>query len=243
VLGTIALIASVVTLIADGLLAIGGKGNWLDVGLDVIAVASFGLGRAATGALRDSALLARGTAATEGFASEMSTAMSSDAWLRDGEEGLDEVLPGVWDRIHGQVGDVAKAEIEAAQEHAPGVWPKWGGIVRGFHPVNILRDGFGDIGELKLSNWAELAKGATWKGARFYLGDPEIHEALADVDKLKELAGLEGVRGFVANVASNHTMWEYVTTPAVAVDWTNHGLTETGLKDPLLHAVGLGPAS
>jgi hypothetical protein len=41
-------------------------------------------------------------------------------------------------------------------------------------------------------------------------------------------------------VTSNRTMWQYVTTPAVAVDWANHLLIETGLKDPLLRAAHLG---
>ncbi|MGA2831244.1 MAG: hypothetical protein ABSF03_34625, partial [Streptosporangiaceae bacterium] len=244
VLGTIALIASVVTLLADTLLMIGGKDSWLDVALDVVAVASFGLGRAATGALKDSALLARGTAESEGFKAVVSDFMSGDAWLKGGEQGLDDLLPGAWAKIREDVGEVAKGDLEAAQLHAPGAWPQWGGILRGFHPVSILKDGFGDIGELKLSNWAQLGDAATWKGARVFLGDPEIHEALAGVGKLGDLATLDSVRGFVANVASNHTMWRYVTVPAVAVDWTNHVLTETGLKDPLLHAVGLGsPAS
>ncbi len=106
--------------------------------------------------------------------------------------------------------------------------------------VSILRDGLRDVGQLKISNWVRLGDRAAWEGARFFIGDPEIHEALAGVAKLGDLAKLDSVRGFVANVASNHTMWQYVTTPAVTVDWTNHVLTETGLKDPLLRALGLG---
>jgi hypothetical protein len=109
------------------------------------------------------------------------------------------------------------------------------GLPSGFDPARR----FADIGELKLSSWAELGDQATWKDARFFLGDPEIHEALEGIGNLGDLAKLDSVRGFVANVASNHTMWQYVTVPAVAVDWTNHVLTETGLKDPLLKAVGL----
>jgi len=239
VLGTIALIASVVLLIADGLLAIGGKGSWLDVGLDVIAVASFGLGRAATGAVKDSALLARSTARGEGFERTLGILMG-DTYLKGGEEALDRELPAAWEGFQKQVGAFEEQEIESATEHNPGPWPGWGGIVRGFHPVSILRDGFADVGDLKLSNWAELGQSSTWKGARFFLGDPEIHEALASVDKLGDMVTLTSVRGFVANVTSNHTMWQYVTTPAVAVDWANHLLTETGLKDPLLRAAHLG---
>ena len=240
VLGTVALIASVVLLIADGLLAIGGKGSWLDVGLDVIAVASFGLGRAATGAVKDSALLARSTARGAGFDRAVGILMGGDTYLRGGEEALDRELPAAWEGIQKQVGAWEKQEVEVATEHSPGHWPGWGGILRGFHPVSILRDGFADIDDLKLSSWAELGERTTWKGARFFLGDPEIHKALASVDKLGDMVTITSVRGFVANVASNHTMWQYVTTPAVAVDWANHLLTETGLKDPLLRAAHLG---
>ena len=60
------------------------------------------------------------------------------------------------------------------------------------------------------------------------------------MNKLGDLAKLDNVRHLAANVTSNHTMWRYVTVSAVVVDWTNHVLTETGLKDPLLTAVGLG---
>ncbi|MGA2831198.1 MAG: hypothetical protein ABSF03_34390, partial [Streptosporangiaceae bacterium] len=191
VLGTIALIASVVTLLADTLLMIGGKDSWLDVALDVVAVASFGLGRAATGALKDSALLARSTAAEESYKTVVTTLMEGDTWLSGGEEGLDAALPKAWDGIKKQVGDWEEGAVKTALEHAPGAWPQWGGILRGFHPVSILRDGFADIGELKLSSWAQLGDTATWKGARVFLGDPEIHEALAGVGKLGDLATLD----------------------------------------------------
>jgi hypothetical protein len=242
VLGTLALIASVVALLADALLAIGGKGSWLDVGLDVIAVASFGLGRAATGALKDSSLLARGTALKDAPMQLVPELMGGDAWLKGGEEGLEQALTPLVNDITTRVGPVAREELEVARVHAPGAWPKWGDILRGFHPVSILQDGFRDVGELKPSNWAKLGETGTWKEARFFVGDPEIHEALEKVGKLGNLATMDSVKGFVTNVASNHTMWNYATVPAVAVDWTNHILTETGLKDPLLTAVGLGSA-
>ncbi len=241
VLGTIALIASVVMLIADALLLIGGKGSWLDIALDVIAVVSFGLGRAATGAVKDSAVLARVTGRSEEFSSAVADLMSGDSWLKGGEQGLETVLPNAWKATNRAYSDLSEDAIHNAVEHAPGAWPKWGDILRGFQPVAILRDGFADAGELKVSNWAKLGDSATWEGARFFLGDPEIHEALEGVGKLGDLARLDSVRGFAANVASNHTMWQYVTVPAVAVDWTNHVLTETGLKDPLLDAIRLAP--
>jgi hypothetical protein len=222
------------------LLKIGGKGSWLDIGLDVIAVASFGLGRAATGALKDSAVLARATSRGEEFASKVAGLMSSEYWLNGGEEGLEQALPDTWKITNRAYSDLEQDTIREAVGHAPGAWPKWGDILRGFHPVAILRDGFADIGELGLSNWAKLADSETWDGAKFFVGDPELHEAVEGVNKLGDLAKLDNVRGFVANVASNHSMWRFVTVPAVAVDWTNHFLAETGLKEPLLRAVGLG---
>jgi hypothetical protein len=243
VLGTLALIASVVTLLADVLLLIGGKGSWFDIALDVIAVASFGLGRAATGAVKDSSLLARGGALKEAPMRAVQTLFEGDDWLRGGEEGLQHALVPVVEDINARAGTVGKQALEAARVHAPGAWPKWGAILRGFHPVSILQDGFRDVGDLTLSNWAKLGESATWKDARFFVGDAEIHEAVEQIGKLGDWGRIEGVSGFVTNVARNHAIWDYVTVPAVAADWANHVLTLSGLKDPLLTAVGLGSAA
>jgi hypothetical protein len=243
VLGTVALAASVVTLLSDALLKLGGEGSWSDIALDVIAVASFGLGRAAVGALKDSALLARATGRIEEFTGLVRDAMSSDAYLQGGEEALDEMLPKAWKTTTEEFDDLDDSAIKTARQHAPGRWPQWGDILRGFRPVSIIQDGFKDMGDLKLSNWEQLAKGATWTDAKFFLGDPEIHEALEGVGKLGDLSKLDTVRGFVANVASNHNMWRLVTAPAIAVDTVNHVLTETGRKDGFLHDVDLGWAA
>jgi hypothetical protein len=243
VLGTVALAASVVALISDVLLEIGGRGSWADIALDVIAVASFGLGRAAVGALRDSAVLARFTGRAEEFTGMVKSAMSGDIYLQGGEEALDEFLPGAWKATSEEFDDLDEDAIRDAREHAPGSWPKWGDILRGFRPSEILRDGFKDVGDLKWSNWKQLGDRATWKDARLFVGDPEIHEALEGVGKLGDLARLDSVRGFVANVSSNHNMWRFVTTPAVAADFANHVLTEADLKNRFLHDSGLGWAA
>jgi hypothetical protein len=243
VLGTVALAASVVALLSDALLRIGGKGSWADLALDTIAVASFGLGRAAVGALKDSALLARVTARSAGFSNAVEDLMGAETWLNGGERALDEALPHAWDEIQGVTGDWEKGAVKAALEHAPGPWPRWGDILRGFHPVSIIQDGFKDIGDLKLSNWEQLGTNATWADAKFFVGDPEIHEALEGMGKLGDLSKLDTVRGFVANVASNRDMWRFVTAPAIATDFANHVLTETGTKDGFRHDVGLGWAA
>ncbi len=243
VLGTVALAASVVALICDGLLKIGGKGSWADLALDTIAVASFGLGRAAVGALKDSAILARATSRGAEFASRVSEAVSSDIYLSGGEDALDKVLPGMWQATNEEFDNLEEGVIRTAREHAPGPWPRWGDVLRGFHPVSIIHDGFKDIGDLRLSSWKQLGAKATWADAKFFVGDPEIHEALEGVGKLGNLSKLDSVRGFVANVASNHDMWRLVTAPAIAADFANHVLTETGLKDGFLHDAGLGWAA
>lgn len=243
VLGTVALIASVVTLIADVLLKIGGKGSWFDIALDVIAVASFGLGRAATGALKDSALLARVVGRGALLANAEADLMSGDAWIKGGEEGLQSLLPKAWKDASETVGEIDQEELSAAKAHAPGAWPKWGDIVRGFNPVSILQDGFKDVGDLKPSNWKELVGKDAWQGAKFFVGDPEIHEALQSVGSVSKVADDPGVKSYLVKVASNRNMWRYATDPALAADFTNHFLTETGIKGGLLRDVGLGWAA
>ena len=106
-----------------------------------------------------------------------------------------------------------------------------------------MRDGFQDVGDLKLSNWEQLGTKATWTDAKLFIGDPEIHEALEGISKLGHLSKLDTVRGFVANATSNHNMWRLVTVPAITVDAGNHLITWTGWKDGLLRDADLGWAA
>jgi hypothetical protein len=243
VLGTVALAASVVTLLSDALLKLGGEGSWFDIALDVIAVASFGLGRAAVGALKDSSMLARVTGKLEMFNTVEEKLMGGDAWLKSGEEGLAQALPKAWDDLDSTVGKLNPDDVATAEEHAPGRWPKWGDVARGFRPESIIQDGFKDVGDLKLGNWEDLLKEKSWQGVRAFAGDPEIHEALESLAKIKVVADEPPVKAYLAKVASNHNMWRYVTTPAIVADYANHLLAETGRKDGFLHDVGLGWAA
>jgi hypothetical protein len=243
VLGTVALAASVVALLSDVLLKIGGEGSWADIALDTIAVASFGLGRAAVGALKDSALLARGAGRIAKFSETVEDVMGSDTWLREGEAGLKDELPKAWEAATKAVGEPPEKELEEALARDTARWPAWGRVIQGFHPVSIIQDGFKDVGDLKLPNWKELDSRATWKGVKVFVGDPEIHEALESLSKIKAVADVPPVKAYLTKVASNHNMWRFVTTPAVASDFTNHILTMTGTKDGFLHDVGLGWAA
>ena len=83
----------------------------------------------------------------------------------------------------------------------------------------------------------------SWQGVRAFAGDPEIHEALESLAKIKVVADEPPVKAYLAKVASNHNMWRYVTTPAIVADYANHLLAETGRKDGFLHDVGLGWAA
>jgi len=60
ILGTIALVASAISLVCNIALAATGYGSWWDVGLDAIAVATFGLGRVFTTAARASTTTVQG---------------------------------------------------------------------------------------------------------------------------------------------------------------------------------------
>jgi hypothetical protein len=243
VLGTVALAASVVALLSDVLLKIGGKGSWADLALDTIAVASFGLGRAAVGALKDSALLARGAGRIAKFSETVEDVMGSDTWLREGEAGLKDELPKAWEAATKAAGEPQEKELEEALARDTARWPAWGRVIQGFHPASIIQDGFKDVGDLKLSNLRELASRATWKDAKVFAGDPEIREALESLSKIKAMADVPPVRAYLTKVASNHNMWRFVTIPAVASDFANHILTETDTKDSFLHDAGLGWAA
>lgn len=169
--------------------------------------------------------------------------MQTDTWLKGGEEALEEALPKMSKALDDSFGEFDLDEVATAKSHFPGAWPKWGDVARGFNPVSIVKDGFKDVGDLKPENLKALFKEETWRGTERFIGDPEIHEALESLGKIEKVADNPPVKAYLAKVTSNHNMWRYVTTPAVAVDWANHLITETGWKDGFLHDVGLGWAA
>jgi hypothetical protein len=239
-LNSIAFAASVVQLVCDVLLEIGGKGSWYDIAMDAIAVTAYGLGGANLSAIRDSALLARGAAQVARFQEFLRGLMSGDTWLKGGEEALEEVLPKGWEAAGPGLKDM-ESELSEAVERGSKSWPGWGRILRGFNPVQVFRDGFEDIGELKWSNWKLLASKSTWKDVRPFLGDPEIHAAVQGLaEDLKDVTEVPAVHAFLGNVTSNLNMWRLVTAPAVTADWLNHSLDLSGFRNRFLDDIGLG---
>jgi hypothetical protein len=239
-LNSIAFAASVVQLVCDVLLEIGGKGSWYDIAMDAIAVTAYGLGGANVSAIRDSALLARGAAQVARFQEFLRGLMSGDTWLKGGEEALEEVLPKGWEAAGPGLKDM-ESELSEAVERGSKSWPGWGRILRGFNPVQVFRDGFEDIGELKWSNWKLLASKATWKDVRPFLGDPEIHAAVQGLaEDLKDVTEVPAVHAFLGNVTSNLNMWRLVTAPAVTADWLNHSLDLSRFRNRFLDDIGLG---
>lgn len=54
------------------------------------------------------------------------------------------------------------------------------------------------------------------------------------------MADEPSVKSYLVKVMSNHNMWRYATDPAIAVDFTNHILSQTGIKEGFLRDAGLG---
>lgn len=137
--------------------------------------------------------------------------------------------------------EVMDDEFTEATARGSSSWPGWGRIISGLNPVSILKDGFEDIGGLKWSNWRSLAAGATWKDAQVFAGNPEIHAAVQGLgEDLNDVAKVPAVHAFLGNVTSNENMWRLVTVPAVTVDWFNHALDLSGIRDKFLDDTGLG---
>jgi hypothetical protein len=240
ILNGIALAASIVQLICDVLLEIGGKGSWYDIAMDAIAVVVYAFGGGAVSGVKDSALLARGAARVARFQDFLRDLMSGDTWLMGGEKALEEELPKGWAAVSKDLG-ATKDEFTEALERGSAPWPGWGRILRAVNPVSVLKDSFADIGDLKWSNWRSLVDPATWKGVSPFVGDPEIHAAVQNLgEDLKDVAEVPAVHAFLANVDSNRALWRFVTVPAVTADWADHFLTVTRFRDRFLDDIGLG---
>jgi hypothetical protein len=188
-------------------LVLSGDGNWLDVGIDVIGLLTFGIGRAATGGVRAGAAGLRSAAKTTAAAKAVSTRVvahggrASDdltAALARGDfhaasqaSGIERgLLKGWTGNAWGDAADIAdggqRFTREAIAAAPRGLWPGAKSVAEGFDPRVIFRetrDAFGPI--FTAQAWRD---GATAVLARpgFTLLDREVANAVKGATSLSD---------------------------------------------------------
>jgi hypothetical protein len=145
ILGTIALVASAISLVCNIALAATGYGSWWDVGLDAIAVATFGLGRVFTTAARASTTTVQG----------LSRMGAGSLAAEDGALS-----------IRGLMGGSGLADISRTAARGLRVDGLAGQAINGRNIVGALRAIPGSFG----ADLSTLTSGASWTATRTAVG-------------------------------------------------------------------------
>ncbi|HEY5834535.1 WXG100 family type VII secretion target [Streptomyces sp.] len=243
ILGTIALLAAVVSLAAHLVLALAGEGSWFDVVLDAVGLATFGIGRGAIGAARGASIGARGLARSAKFTKAMEQVAARG--LKKGTKGYNTTVQKAWKAANRAAEDAPRGrEAYKAVTEAPGSWfPGWARVREAANPVAIAKESWQTVKELKaFRDFPRLFEGSTWQGVRFRIGDPALS---ADIDKVAtglapDIADLPAVKK-VADIAKLHLkIWQGTTWSGIVVDLSDKAKAWDSLnvKDAAIREVG-----
>ncbi|MGC9409551.1 putative T7SS-secreted protein [Streptomyces sp. DZ1-3] len=251
ILGTIALAATLVSLVGHTLLALAGKGSWFDVALDVVGLATLGIGRAALAGAKGASAAAQSvgrTAAYKGFMQGVKAKRGSAAWNK--------AVNQAWKKANAASGGGmrGKAAAEAAAKAPKGWFPGAQRVVDAFNPKLIYRDsidGLKGVKDLSWSNVRKLGQADTWAGAR--LGDPGISDAAKGIDQMSDALRAESAVTGAADVLQTQTrIWAGSTAVASATDaldkgeitgWIGDHAGIQGLDDGVWSATGVKDAT
>ena len=184
ILGTVALVASVVSLVGNIALALAGDGEWSEVAWSALGVLSFGVGRAAIGALRVSALGVRG--ASRLVAGQLA-AQSVAARVTAGLPGSGNSMTAIRSML-GTVNPLSRrlARTAVQQSLEQGFFPSASSIARSWR---AMPGEFADnIRTLRHADW-----GDAWRQARRQGGPSNLlqffgeHDVAADLQEIKQI--------------------------------------------------------
>lgn len=223
VLGTIALIATAIALVADLTLMAMGEGDWLDIAFGVLSLATFGLGKVAGVAAKSSI---KGLGGARRLASGRLAARA-----RPGETSADLI------RLHagataGMTRTAAKKAVRRALTDQRRFTPRGTGRAL----IEDVRGIGGNLGQLR--NTGQLFTRQAWIDAYGRGLRPGVTHALGNADLADELARIRGasaavgaddlVRQFTSSSIRNQILQTLGTAGGVASDVS---------KDPVKDAV------
>ncbi|MER8224066.1 putative T7SS-secreted protein [Streptomyces sp. NPDC094143] len=253
VLGTIALVATLVSLVGHTLLALGGKGSWFDVALDVVGIATLGIGRGALAGAKGASAAAktlgrsvRAKALREGIKAKPGSAAYkkavNDAWKRANRESAG-ALRG-------------KAGVEAIAKAPKGWFPGAQRMADAFNPKLIYResmDSLKAVKDLRWSNIRQLGQADNWSGVRPGLNDPGITSLQRSLDQMSDgLRADDAVRAASDVFETQTRIWAGSTAVASTTDLLDKGeitgkigdlVGVQGLDDGVWSATGIKDAT
>jgi hypothetical protein len=216
---TLSLLATAVQLVCSLVLACTGHGGWLDVGLDVIALVTMGVGKGLIGTAAEDANGLTGVAKLYGeFEDEADLARDPANMLDPGGRGTQ----AAFSELSGSAGkeDLLPSDtIGQTSGRASIVSRAWAGMKTAFD----ARTAFGELGDS--SNWKSLgtalANRRLASGLKTFasMGSPEIAESVEASEKaLGQLNNLWIAKNAAVSIATSQTEFRVVQSIAVGTD-------------------------
>lgn len=251
VLGSIALAATVLSLVGHTLLALAGEGSWFDVATDLIGIATMGIGRGAMAGAKGAMNAAKSSARSAAYKKFMEGAAGkTGAALKKAESEA-------WKKANQLSGGALRGKAGAeAMATAPKGWnPGAGRLAEAFSPKAIGKewlDGFKGVKDLRPSNVSQLGSGSTWSGAAFKVGDSGLDDLSRQIDEIApEIRNVDTVAAAMDTFKTQTHIWQGTTAVATFVDAADKGpLTQyvgdlmgtDALDDGLWSATGIKDA-
>jgi hypothetical protein len=224
VLGTIALAATLVSLVGHTLLALGGKGSWFDVALDVVGIATLGIGRGALAGAKGASAAAK----TLGR-SARARALREGIKAKPGSTAYKKAVNDAWKRANRESGGAlrGKAGVEAIAKAPKGWFPGAQRMADAFNPKLIYReslDSLKSVKDLRWSNVRQLRQGETWSGIRPGLNDPGITSLQRSLDQMSDGLRSDAAVKAASDVFETQTrIWAGSTAVASTTDLLDKG--------------------
>ncbi|MEU6732825.1 putative T7SS-secreted protein [Streptomyces physcomitrii] len=234
ILGTIALIATAVSLVGHLALALAGEGSWFDVAMDVVGLATLGIGRGAIAGAKGASQAAKGAARTAAYRQARAKGLSeTKAWKEA-------------NRLSG--GTVRGGAAREAAENAPKGWsPGLARLKEAFSPKAIGGEMLDSVKDLKaFKDIGDLRSARLWREADLRGGDLGLHKLKESLDEVDSSLRFDDVvKGHLDTFQTQTNIWKGTTIFATAADAADKGelFGLVGAPDGLYELTGVKDAT
>ncbi|MFF4347707.1 putative T7SS-secreted protein [Streptomyces sp. NPDC001530] len=248
ILGTIALLATLVSLVGHVLLALAGEGSWFDVALDVVGLATLGIGRGAIAGAKGASLAAKGIGR-----SAAARALRAGIKAKPGTAAYNRAVNQAWKRANQLSGGAlrGKAGAEAIAKAPKGWFPGAERLTDAFSPKSITKEaweGLKGIKDFRPSNLRQLGRSETWAGVRPRIGDSGIADLERGLGQMSDSLQVDTAVHAASDVFKTQTrIWAGSTGIASVTDildkgeitgWIGDHVGIKGLDDGVWSATG-----
>ncbi|CAL9475982.1 putative T7SS-secreted protein [Streptomyces sp. Tu 3180] len=253
VLGTIALAATLVSLVGHTLLAVAGEGSWFDVALDVVGLATLGIGRGALAGAKGASLAAKSLGR-----SAAAKTLRQGITAKPGTAAYNKAVNKAWKKANELSSGAlrGKAGAQAVATAPKGWFPGAQRLADAFNPKLIYResvDSLKAVKDLRPSNLRQLGQADSWHGVRPGLNDPGIRDLEKSLSQMSPALRADSAVQAATDVFQTQTrIWAGSTAIASTTDLLDKGkITEPvgdlvgvqGLDDGVWSATGIKDAT